>query len=423
MKIYKQTSTSNNKFELTYVTAEIRVTQYKKTKNPIVEKTVLVGKVLNSIKNGDEHISLINKAREIGKGNEGYDFIKTNKLPTFRFNFIFKDKASNRNIVSPTGLIYIDYDYVESIPENEYIYAKWKSLSNLGYGVLVKIDNLTQANFKEAYNTISKLIVPNIEPDKNACKATQQTILSFDSELYLNTNSIIYHYEESKKVSLVNIIEREERGIVTNDTFLKDNNYSFGAINYSNIGDYFTDENSTLPYIPFLEDKAKICQPFIPKNIKEGSRNSTMFSVLSSFAMLNPNCGKGLLKMFSSHLNGRMSPKLPDKEVNCIIDNVLRRRENGELEVYLNKERRVLFNPFVTISRQEKYQIVGSINGFVRKEKTRQIIYETLENWDFKKEGKIIQKKVAKLANKSLPTVKKYWSEFKNYVEELNRFF
>lgn len=418
MNTYYQTSTLKNDNTLEYNEQEIKVTQYEKVSNSAVQKIVSIGDILNTIKNGDEHLTLIQKARQIGKGNKGYDYIKTNQLPTFRFNFLFKDSASNKNVTVPTGLIYIDYDNVENIPESEFIFAKWKSLSNKGFGILVKIDNLTKTNFKDAYSNISKIIYSKVESDSGARKLTQQTVLSFDSKLYWNSNSVTYHYAESKKVSLVNIIEREKGGIVINETFSENPNYS--AINYSNISEYFVGEFSTIPYLVFTEEKTKICQPFIPNTIKEGTRNSTMFSVLSNISLLNPNCGKGLLKMFSNHLNGKMYPQLPDFEINSIIENVLRRRENGELEMYLNKERRILFNPNIDLTRQEKSLIIGREIGNIKKNKTKQKIYEVVGNWDFRNNGKIIQKKVSILTNISISTIKKYWPEFKDYIQQIN---
>jgi hypothetical protein len=395
------------------------VTQYEAINKSTVLKTVSIDSVLEIIKNGNEFVPLIEKARISGKGSKDYDYIKTNLLPTFRFNFLFKDSAKNSNIMSPTGLLYLDADNIDSIPENKYVFAKWKSLSNLGYGILVKIDNLTKDNFTDAYNQLSENI--GISTDNGARKATQQTVLSLDSELSINYTSTVYHYQEIKKVSLESKLIKEKKGITVTDTFCEKPKYS-STLRYDNIDDYFTGETAEIPYLVFSDEKTKICKPFIPNVINEGYRNSTMFGYLSNMSLLNPDCGKELLSKFSNHINDRMNEKLSDYETKKIINNILQLRENGELKMYHNKERRILFNPNFEFSKKEKQQISGREVGKHRRDAKSLKIYEVIENWDFEKNGKITQKKVSKVSNIPLSTIKKpyYWKQFKDYVGELN---
>ncbi|MFV8327620.1 hypothetical protein [Flavobacterium sp. ZS1P14] len=393
-----------------------QITQYEAVNKSEVQKTVSIDTILDAIKNGNKYLPTIEKARKIGKGNKGYDSIKKNQLPTFRFNFLFQDSVKNTNIIAPTGLLYLDADNIETIPDNDYVFAKWKSLSNLGFGILVKIDNLTQMNFRDAYNQLSEVI--GITTDSGARKATQQTVLSYDSELYYNCNSTVYKYKEIKKVSLGNTLKKEKKGILPNDTLIENTKYD--AVRFNNISDYFTGENAETPYLVFGGDKTKICQPFIPNTIKEGARNSTMFTVLSNYSTLNRACGKGLLEIISNQLNDKMHPKLSEFEVNKIIENVLKKRADGELEMYLNKERRILFNPNIALTRQEKQQITGREIGKIRKDATRLKIYLILESWDFEKDGKITQRKVSIEAGLSILTIKRYWHEFKDYIDGLH---
>ncbi len=401
-----------------------KITQYEACNKPKVIKTISIDAFFDTIRNGKEYLPLIEKARKFGKGTKEYDYIKTNQLPTFRFNFLFKDIANNSNITTPTDLIYLDVDNVETIPESDYIFAKWKSLSNLGFGILVKIDNLTINNFQDAYNKLSKVI--GITTDAGARKPTQQTVLSYDSWLYCNNDSKVYHFKETKqeikKVSLTNIIKKEKEGIVTNDTFSENPKYS--KTRYDNISDYFTGENAETPFLVFPDEKTKICQPFIPNHIKEGSRNATMFSYLSNYTSLNQEVSKDYLLKLSSVINSRMKTELSQYETNKIIDNVLKMRTDGELQMYCNKERRVLINPNIKLTKQEKQDIFRREVGKVRIEAKRKKIYTILENWDSEKNGKITQRKVSVIANIPLSTLKKpyYWKEpFKDYVNDLNK--
>lgn len=400
--------------------SDFRVNTFQGCKKPTVQELISVEEILEIIKNGNEYLPVIEKARKIGKGNDGYDDIKTNKILTSRFNFQYKDYAVDDNIVAPTGLIYIDADDADTIPESEYVFAKWRSLSNTGYAVLVKVGNLTVTNFQEIYNHLSEVI--GIKSDPGARSPNQQNVLSYDSNLYHNPDSLIYSYiekEEIKKVSFSDI-KKEKKGIVSKDTFFKNED----EVKYRNdtIGDYFKGEFADVAFRFFDEEKTKICQPFTPFKsiIKEGQRNLIMLSYLSMYASLNPNCDKEFLLKMSNYMNNKMHPKLPKSEISTIISNIFKRKKSGSLEMYFNKERRILFNPNMKFTPKEKCQIRGREMGNFRSNKTRQLIYDTIESWDFEANGKITAEKVANISKKSLTTIKRYWSEFKDYVKDLN---
>ena len=280
-----------------------QITQYANAKDPKVSTVIALKSVLHIIKGGDDKLPLIQAARAVDKANPLYNTIKTTSLPTFRFNFLFDGSAANKNITVPTGLIYLDADNTDTIPDSPFVLAKWKSLSNTGYGILVKVSGLTRNNYKDTYNHLSQLI--GIDSDAGARKATQQTIQSYDPHLYHNPDAEVYVCTESKKVSHPPI-EKREKYIGTNDTF---SNSSEDAIRFNNIGEYFTGEYTVADYRVFNE-KVMICSPYIPFNIEEGKRNSTLFYLLSQYALLNPTVGKPWLKAIAGTINKKMYPNL-----------------------------------------------------------------------------------------------------------------
>ena len=428
------------------------VTQYASCVQPDTNFTVLVHEVLRLIKNGDKNLPSIREARALGKGSPKYDKIKQYKLPTFRFNFEYKGKACNENITVATGLIYLDVDRAQTIPESNYVFAKWKSLSKTGYGVLAKVDNLTPANFSDVYNDLSRLI--GVSADSAARKATQQTVLSFDPNLYCNTESLVYHYStkeeepnrdvslEKKQVITIDLcskgstsstgddsiayeylkeekvanlnIKKEKKDIPSNEKFSVIS--SSNGIRFNNIKDYFTDAT---PYIIF-EEKEKICSPYIPFNIKEGSRHTSLFIYLSQVAALNPTQGKQELEEIGTTVNDKMPSKLLKAEVDSIVNSILKMRKEATLKMFLNLERRFLFNPDVEFPKGKIMTIVNVENGKRRTEQTQRAIYNILEDWDFKKDGKITQTKVRDKLGCNISTVGRHWSVFKEYVSDLN---
>ena len=184
--------------------------------------------------------------------------------------------------------------------------------------------------------------------------------------------------------------------------------------------EYFVGENSDKEFL-YFENKIKICAPFMPwHGIEEGNRNNFLFRLLSQFALLNPELGKDYLIAKSNYHNKKMNPNLSRNEIYSIVSSVLEKRKKETLEPYYNKERLILFNPNMELTKQQKSQIVGFVMGEKKSKVTQQAIYEILENWDFEELGQITQKSVISISKFSRSRVQRHWSHFKDYVEYLN---
>ncbi len=392
------------------------INHFKNCKSPSIIGKITVEDVLHKIKYGDENLLNIKKARDYGKGHHEYDEIKMKKLPTHRFNFLYEDYAKDENVIRPTGLIYIDVDNNIEIPHSEYIYAKWRSLSNIGYGILVKADNLTLDNVKDVYASLGMIL--GVKVDDGARKAIQQNVLSYDPSLYCNTDSRVYECKNSKKASL-NIIKEKEECIVLNEAFT---NIPVIKERIDNSYEYFVGDNYDKDYL-YFENKVTICAPYMPWNgVEKGNRNNFLFRILSQFALLNPHLGRDYLFNKSIYFNKKMNPNLTKTEINSVITSVINKREEGSLKMHHNKERLILFNPNKKLTKSEKSKITGAIVGAKRTKETKVAIYEIIENWDFELFGKITQKSVIELNIFSRSTVQRHWSNFKKYVRELNEF-
>lgn len=389
------------------------INKFKNGQNSFVLKNVTIDEILSTIKNGDENLKTILDLRLLGKSSSLYGELKISKLPTFRFNFKFKDKAINDNIIEPTGLIYLDIDDDTLLDTtNPYILASWKSLSETGLGILVKVNGLTKDNFKDNYIAIGNLL--GLKLDMNACKPTQQNVLSYDKNLYENKNSIPFQ-AINKKVSSSIIKEKRKECIEVNDTFLKSN-----TIRFNNISDYFTENEDEYR---IFEKKEKLCIPFIPKIIEEGSRNSIVFFLLSQYALLNTDVNGSFLKAWADIINKYCTKKLSDKELTTVINSVLKKRDEGTLELHYNKERRIIFNPKSDLTAKEKQKTTAVLMGKFKTDKTQQAINDCIDIWIYKNDGSITQKKISDKISKSIATIKRNWSPFKKHVNELNEAF
>lgn len=392
------------------------INHFKNCKSPSVISKITVEEVLHKIKYGDENLLNIKKARDYGKGHPEYDEIKMKKLPTHRFNFLYEDYAKDENVIRSTGLIYIDVDDNIEIPHSDYIFAKWRSLSNTGYGILVKADNLTLDNFKDVYASLGMIL--GVKVDDGARRAIQQNVLSYDPSLYCNTDSRVYECKDTKKAS-PNTIKKKEKCIVINEAFINSDNIKERI---DNSYEYFVGDNYDKEYL-YFEDKVTICAPFMPWNgVEKGNRNNFLFRVLSQFALLNPHLGRDYLFNKSIYFNNKMTPNLTKIEINSVITSVINKREKGNLKMYYNKERLILFNPNKKLTKSEKSKITGMIIGAKRTKVMEVAIYEIIENWDFEQFGKITQKSLINLDIYSRSTIQRHWSKFKKYVRELNEF-
>lgn len=375
-----------------------------------VAKQKELKEVLDQIKNGDQNLDTIAELRRIGKQSIFFDDLKM-KLPSFRFNFNFQTKATNENIKGATGLIYIDVDKMsEVLNTNKLIHASWKSISTTGYGIIVKIDGLTLENYPENYNAVSAVL--GLRTDVGARKATQQTILSFDPNLYYNPDSTVFK-AVSKKVSSTNIQTKEKELITLDDTFLERD-----ELRFTNISDYF-ETDDVRDFIVF-DKKERLCIPYIPNRIATGKRNQTMFFVLSQYALLNPRSGAQLLMSLAEVINQRFIESYSPEKISSIVGAVITKREKDTIKPWMNKERKIIFNPYKKLTNSEKQKIVGQQMGKVKTEKTLEIINAAIEDWNIEVDGKITQRGVADKIGKSLVTVKRNWGPFKAFALDLN---
>jgi hypothetical protein len=394
----------------------IKIATYQNSKsyNPIGEMPI--SEIFKKIKDGGYETPVINTLRLYEKGSEIYDSLKNNALPTYRFNFSTNGPASNANLGAPTGLIYLDVDNIESISNNSFVYASWKSPSKTGYAVLVKVEGLTLLNFKDAYDYAGTVL--GVTPDPCARKAIQQTCLSYDPNLYYNEDSQIIELSKEvlpvEKGVIPSILREERKDIGRNDTFFK------SGIRFNNLDDYFLGEFKIDKYRVF-KDKVSVCNPIMPKDTPIGKRHTLFYTYMTQVAVLNSlNLPLKYLQSLATSVNSGLDYPMSLSEVKSIVSSVFAQMKNGKLTIFYNEDRRILFNPLFKLTRKEKMEIVNKEMGLFRSKNTERQIYTVIESWDFDEYPKITIKTVSKISSKSESTVKRHWKTFKEFVAELN---
>jgi hypothetical protein len=264
----------------------MKVNLFANSSGNVVSDTLHITEVLLQIQSG-KYSDTVSKCRDIGKGNSEYDKLKRT-LPLTNFKVTYNGKRSKDNISGITGFIYIDLDWVTEYTPNNMVYACWKSISGQGYSILVKADGLSQSNYKHNYYSVAELL--GIEPDAAAANLSQCTFLSWDTDLYVNPNSVVYKAIEPRYTVIQPIqpIQSTEEG----NTFLlsRSSIQHVERIKWDNTQELF-DEYSTSQdqeYIILQQGTGKMVKLYTTKNKLSDGRKRSLQSFLNGLFYLNP---------------------------------------------------------------------------------------------------------------------------------------
>jgi len=383
---------------------------YKNVRSPEVLGEIDVYSFLDEVKKPKpERKEAVLKAREYYDNEEKskYEALKK-QLPCVTHNFTFNDWKNDKNIIAPTGLMYLDLDGTTGLDlNNPLIFASWISLSGNGRGILIKVEGLSLDNFKDTYKTISEEL--NIESDSYAGKATQFNVISYDSNIYINNDSSTYKAKQ--------VIKNTPTLITYNTKKRKDateKGVKYG-LSYNSIDDIdFEGED----YLFFPDEKELVSKLYIPAVIEIGARNTILSSIAVMCRGLNPKQSFEDFHSFISRVNrSRCVEPLKESE----IFSITKKLENSDLvEPPLNSARRIIFNPKKGLTAKEKRTISCRKIAKLRVKKTIEYLKQIVLSWDSKKHGKITQKKLAEVANKNIKTIEKYYKNFKPEIQAIN---
>ena len=390
----------------------VMFSHYRNVKNPKVLGEIEIHDFLERIVNPKAEIkNTILRAREMYhmEGKEEYNFLKTTQLPCYTLNFCYDKYKKDENIKEPSGYIYIDLDDNTNVDlTNELICASWRSLSDTGLGILVKVDNLSLNNFKLTYKAISYAL--NIHSDNDAGKASQFNAQSYDPKLYYNENSIVWDTNTTNDGINKNTPITYSYKIGSE----KDVNEMGAKFRYNNLDDF---DFKGSPFRIFEEEKYQFAELYIPSKISDGSRNNTIGIIAHQSYALNPYQSIDEFRTFINKVNrSRCALPLDGDEIEAIIQKTI---NNQNIKPILNKGRRVMFNPDANLSNKVKYKIRGCVVGKIRSRNSFKKIENGICDWNLEKDGKISQLRLAKKLNMSKNTVNKYYHQFDKKIQSL----
>ena len=390
---------------------------------------------------------------------------------TVCYNATFNGYKDDKNLKTPTNLMFLDLDHfqskVEALAYKEMIVSKYDwivacnlSFSRLGLHIIILVDKITDKyDFNLKYDFISAVYFES-KLDKNAKSLTRHAIIPSDSNIYINDNpkvlsidSIIKEIKtlgitikDSPIINTSSINDKSTRGgdkkeevIPTAHTFshateLKEITNIAARVDGLCFEELIDESEFTDPNIPlhFAEgvDVIEInLHPYTKQKVREGNRNSTIGGISMRLIYLSTNhCldkpdnkKKNDIIRYMKSLNTKIClPPLTDQEVVNSVTSNWNKYVAGKLDVSkLFVKKRFFWSKRSTLKGKEKTSVTFKIINEPIVMESRQKIKDAIEEVHYAQE-KITQKSVAEAAKIHLQTVKKYWTEYKSLVKELN---
>lgn len=311
-----------------------------------------VSYVLNRIKNGSPAkpiIEAIRKETDKEKRNE-----LKKKLPSICFSGQFKKRAIS-GLIEHSGLICLDFDsfedaesleaYKEILKLDAYTFSVFLSPSGNGLKLLVKIPQVSE-HHKDFFKSLQKKFDVKYF-DKSCSDVSRVCYESFDPEIYINENSLIW--EELP-------IEEEIKG----------------------------DVNVSIPITSEYEIIERL-QTWFDKNygMYEGTRNANLFrfaAALNSFG-INESTAE-------SHLQKYSSKKFNSSEITKTVKSAYKKKNAFGEAKFENKQRTEKISEYVKAGKS-KEEIIEEL-GVTEKEiqKTRSLM-TTKTFWSYTDKGAV----------------------------------
>jgi len=397
------------------------------TNRTITDSFNNIGEVVEFIRTPpSEHLKLVLDARSLERGCEEYQKIKKYKLPAIAINFQYSNNyIRGKNLSNPTGYLYIDVDNLteQDLEINTaYVCACWRSLSNKGLTLVVKVDGLTPDYFKIATQEIASAL--DIPYDPQAVSIDRLTVLSYDPNAYYNDNVEVFPVTEMIPLEIVQ----------DNTEVNTEKSTHYNTINYNSLGydcnGYklrFNNLDELLQAYDIVYDehgfydlggdtKLNYAQVFVPfKKVSEGNRENILKSITYQLIALNKEVDRStLLKYLYSINDGKMNPPLENNEVMETFEKVY--RNLNDIEPIINAERRFIYDKEKKLTPTDKRRLNLKKLNQDRKDKTISELLEVMKNWNFELDGKMTIKSLKKVTGKNRKTIQIYYKTLKTEI-------
>lgn len=357
-------------------------------------------------------VEKIKKLRTLEKGTKEFDTIKELQLPCVLWNFTTNGKRRTEDIIQSTGYIYFDIDDNLDFKFNpEYFTAHWRSVSNTGYGCIVKVSGVNSSNFKQAFKHIAELL--SIPFDVKVNSISRVNILSYDPDIYYNeyAQTIDCSFLSTDDIADINT-ENHQSSSNFREIYSYNRNGENVSIRYDNLEERKSqisinyDERGVCD---LKDNKLLYSRAIIPKNINAGRRNTILSNLGIMFIALNPELSDGGFIEFIRKVNQTCCrPTMSESNIMSICKSILDKREMWKL--IPNQKKRFFFDPLMELTAKQKQSFARIYVNKYRGELKKQSISDSFAG--LLSEGRKFKIKDIQEETKASPTtIAKYLPE------------
>lgn len=378
--------------------------------------------VINEIQSNFYKNQII-QLRKLEYGSREYNDAKVkSKLPCITPHGTFTNYLTTGNLESFSGYLYFDIDQKTIQGDvdlyRDYVLGQYgdiitvlgKSISGEGLFFYVRIFNpeiLSPGNFKEVHRYFREEVFKNITLDSNAAKLTQQQIISYDPELYINDDcsvSIPIHFKKATKNRCNSkYIRRREEGYTPTCTTFIDIRVLINKLIFKTRIEYDSDEDYIVKPVEFFKT-------FIPRIIKDGNKHTTFRTLVNGIMFLNEDVSLKELQSYINFVNFHFTIGKPmsTREMLRTVEAEYNRYKSSGVLIIKLKIKNIHTNP--ALDRHTRVCVANKAIGKLKVDRSIKLIESAIEA--LLHEGSAItQRNVARLLEGALSvrTIKKYW--------------
>jgi hypothetical protein len=352
-----------------------------KINNKIPSKTINFKNLISIIKtnpyNKDYKIIRIHKKGDIEYNQGKKELVRCHPNCVLKYNSI-SGPNFEKNYEMGSGYIYLDIDHLDNPLEfkKEFI-SKYKDVVSMvclssggsGLSVLVKINHLitSKHEYKCIIDFLKSQYFRDVEFDKGSDKLSQMWFISYDPDVFVNTEVCINVRDGLKCVN---------QGIIQT---VGSNNTLFYApeveIMYLSISDinsnlitrtqYTNRKDIDIDTIPWNDIK-------IPRVIKDGNKRRIYTRLIHSLFHLNPEVDPKWVLGYIYNVNRNCAdPKMSYRDLLSLFNLQYRYIKSDNYEYQNFRYKSLHINPDLNLTGGQKSLVANKVNGCIRKNKTK----------------------------------------------------
>ncbi|MEQ9120838.1 BT4734/BF3469 family protein [Fulvivirga sp.] len=419
-------------------------------------KMVRLEKVLQQIRSDQFYKSMIDEVKQ-----QETEHLKKEKKATLPINCYSIGKiTTNRNddnVEEHSGIMAIDIDKLKEfntdpidlknrLSKDEYTLACFFTVSG-NVKVLVKIPSCDKHLNKLYYHDLStyyqyKYQLNEKQLDSKCQNISRAHFISYDPDIFINYDSQLYSNEDLK-VNYSTVNDNSKKSITGSNIYnniIGGYDTFFDLYNHPNINfelldiakdtdtynyhttineDYFVDPNE-----PLIVKEGLLAGELhwnLNRRFGEGNRTNVMGAI--STTLIYNNLGKSFEELLTHlcYINSRACmPPLTNKEVFNILSYNYDQLINGQLQFEnVLRKKYVFWSKDCSLNKEQKREIANREYASIKKENTRYKLDSVLPQLT---DGlhKITQKRLANYSGVSEATIKRYWRDYKEELNDYN---